>query len=288
MTQPPIPPGQNLTLADSRAPCDDTVYDPLAHLKRAIGFLQEIPVTSVDIEHLLVVHRLVMPAGHPQAGKWRDGPVVVWLRGRIHSRRLPDPADARQLAADALSWLAAELASESRTACQAVLASEIARRLVLAHPFADGNGRVARALGSWVLVRSGYKIVADPGAFLHDKGEISYTILEKFDTDDPASPGGAAWHSLFRLAIASCFIAPSVLLSTELPFREAPELQFAASIEALMRSCLTQPARAAGQAPKVIAERCTARSEGRLGPASLGANHDQHLPDVQNPSSERH
>ena len=242
MTQPPIPPSPNLTVANTCAPCNGPICNPLVHLKRAIGFLQGISVTSLDIEHLLVVHRLVMPAGHPRAGRWRDEPVVVWLRGRIHSRPLPDPAEARELAADAVSWLAAELAGERRPAHQAPLASEIVRRLVLAHPFPDGNGRVARALGSWVLVRSGYKLVADPGAFLHDKGEISYIILESFDTGDPVSPGGAAWHSLFRLAIASCFVAPREQLSTELPFRDAPELQWAASIEALMGSCRTQPA----------------------------------------------
>jgi fido (protein-threonine AMPylation protein) len=248
MNQPPLPPSQNLTLADSSVPRGNTAYDPQAHLRRAIGFLQGIPVTSLDIDHLRIVHRLVMPTGHPQAGRWRDGPVVIWLRGRIHSRRLPGPTEARQLAADALSWLAAELASESRPECQTALASEIARRLVLAHPFPDGNGRVARAIASWILVRSGYKIVTDPGTFLHDKGEIAYTILEDFDTDDPASPGRAAWYSLFQLAIASCFIAPPAPLSTEMPFREAPERQWAASIEALMRSCLTQPALAAGEA----------------------------------------
>jgi fido (protein-threonine AMPylation protein) len=235
MTQP-LPPSQNLTLAGPGVPCGNTAYDPLAHLRQAIGFLQGIPVTSLDIEHLLAVHRLVMPTGHPQAGTWRDGPVVIWLRGHIHSRRLPGPAEARQFAADAISWLVAQLASESRPACQTALASEIARRLVLAHPFPDGNGRVARALASWVLVRSGYKIIIDPGVFLHDKGEMAYTILEKYDTDDPASPGGAAWHALFQLAIASCFIAPPASSSTEIPFREAPELQWAASLEALMRS----------------------------------------------------
>jgi len=236
----PIPPGQDLTTLAGE-PCDDSVCNPLAQLKSAIGFLQGIPVASLDIEHLLVVHRLVMPAGQPQAGRWRDGPVVVWLGSGTHSRRLPDPAEARQLAADALSWLAVELAGESLPAHQTALSSEIVRRLVLAHPFPDGNGRVARALGSWVLVRSGYKLIADPGAFLHDKGEIAYTILETFDTSDPASPGGAAWHSLFRLAIASCFVPSPELFTTELPFREAPEFQWAASIGALMRSRLTQP-----------------------------------------------
>jgi Fic/DOC family len=240
MTQPPLPPNRRAA-AEPGIQRDDSAYDPLGSLQRAIEFLLEIPDGVLNIERLPAVHRLVMPVGHPLAGRWRDRPAVVWLKAPVHSRQLPDPDQARRISAEALSWLAEELSSETPPTHPTILASEIVRRLVLAHPFLDGNGRAARAVGSWVLVRSGYTLVADPGAFFHDKAVIAYTILETSDTGDPTSPGGIAWHSLYQLAITSSFSPPIESQDFAAPFREAPEVQWATNVRALMHSHLTQP-----------------------------------------------
>ena len=47
-------------------------------------------------------------------------------------------------------------------------AAEIHHKLVMIHPFEDGNGRVARLLMNHALLRAGYPPVIVPPAFKHE------------------------------------------------------------------------------------------------------------------------
>lgn len=65
----------------------------------------------------------------------------------------PPPESARQFTRELLQWLNSKEANELHP----ILTSGIAHhRLVSIHPFADGNGRVARILGIWILYARGF------------------------------------------------------------------------------------------------------------------------------------
>lgn len=71
--------------------------------------------------------------------------------------RTPPTAAARSQTSSYLRDLAAELQQSGSVRHPAVLAAEAVACLTKSHPFADGNGRVARALATWLLLRSGFQ-----------------------------------------------------------------------------------------------------------------------------------
>jgi Fic family protein len=87
-------------------------------------------------------------------GAWRDGAAVVvdHLTGQI-MHRAPPPADVPGLTDEVFSWLAARLDSGSEPPF--VLAGVLHYAVADVHPFADGNGRVARLVQTALLMKTG-------------------------------------------------------------------------------------------------------------------------------------
>ncbi len=85
-------------------------------------------------------------------GLWRTGPVYVTrAAGREPAYTGPDAAQVPKLMAETVRWLARE-AGPTHLAVRAAMAH---LHLVSMHPFADGNGRLARIVQSLVLAREG-------------------------------------------------------------------------------------------------------------------------------------
>lgn len=112
------------------------------------------PPFEIKEKDLLHLHKIlthgVLPK--PEAGAYKTKPNVVYGEGRVIYR--PPPPEAVPILTRALlDWLSSEEAKKD----QALIAAAIAHhRLVSIHPFADGNGRIARALESWILYRRGF------------------------------------------------------------------------------------------------------------------------------------
>lgn len=109
-------------------------------------------------KQILKIHRLttlgLLPAA--KSGHYRPGPVfVIQAATQKIMYRAPAASQVSWLMADFCSWLAGEEAAN----LSPVIVSAIAHhQLVTIHPFADGNGRTARALATLVLYRRGFDI----------------------------------------------------------------------------------------------------------------------------------
>jgi Fic/DOC family/Chitobiase/beta-hexosaminidase C-terminal domain len=94
------------------------------------------------------------------------------------------------------------------------VAAEIHARITHAHPFIDGNGRVARALSTWILVKAGYRLRSNPRVFCRDRVEAYYLALGARDAT--ASLDCPQWNAFFDAMVASCFDGPAI---RQTPFR---------------------------------------------------------------------
>lgn len=173
---------------------DDPHFTYSADLLRALHFM-------------MLQYRL---AKHP--GRWRLGPIFVQDDERGEVVYEGPPADQVQ---GLVTELLADLnrASDTPSLVKAAMAH---LNLVMIHPFADGNGRMARCLQTLVLARGG--VLAPPFAsieeYLGRNTRAYYDIL--------ADVGGGAWqpHRDTRAWIRFCLTAhfrqaTTILLRTQ-------------------------------------------------------------------------
>ena len=122
---------------------------------RFIGDFQGKQITEEVIKHLhsLVAHR-ILP--EEQVGEYRKTQVVVKnaQTGEI-TFRPPPSVEVPFLLSDFIAWLNALGDQELHPALKAAI---VHYELVRIHPFLDGNGRVARAVATQVLLCEGYDI----------------------------------------------------------------------------------------------------------------------------------
>lgn len=120
---------------------------------------------------ILGLHRVLTDGVLPKAesGAYKQRPNVVYGGGRVIYRP-PPPEAAQILTKGLLAWLSSGTARSEHAVVVAAIAHH---RLVSIHPFMDGNGRLARALESWLLFRRGF-----------DTHHI-FALDEFFDQDRP-------------------------------------------------------------------------------------------------------
>ena len=109
---------------------------------------------QADERALLKLHKTLTLGTLPknEAGEYKLKPNAVFANGRIIYKP-PPPEAAPILTRALLNWInSAGTADE-----HAVVVAGIAHhRLVSIHPFMDGNGRISRALESWILYRKDF------------------------------------------------------------------------------------------------------------------------------------
>lgn len=110
-----------------------------------------------------------------EIGQYKTSPNSVRLRnGEIHEYASPEETPARMN--DLMNWYNA-----SKDILPPVqLAAEFHYRFVCIHPFDDGNGRVARLVMNYILLKNGYP----PVIIKADDKESYLTALQKADTGD--------------------------------------------------------------------------------------------------------
>ncbi len=171
-----------------------------AVLAAAELFEDALTSSQLSLEALAHVHEIIVGASTARAGQLRQAPAVIKWCGVI-TYRTPPVAEARSQTRNYLRDLAAELQDNGFVRHPAVMAAEAVASLTKSHPFADGNGRVARALATWLLLRSGFQRRADAAlsTFLDSHTDEDYSTLRNFH----ASPWG--WHQLFYDAVLATF-----------------------------------------------------------------------------------
>lgn len=122
----------------------------------------------------------ISPNGTPtrkriEIGQYKTSPNSVQLKnGEIHEYASPEETPA--LMGDLLSWYNSNI--DQLPPVQ--LAAEFHYRFVCIHPFDDGNGRVARLIMNYILLKNNYPLV-----IIKSEDKESYlTALQKADTGD--------------------------------------------------------------------------------------------------------
>ena len=156
--------GYNVTIDDAMAAASDEApldavgetWAALVGYRQAMSYILQLsddPHFSYSrglirgLHYMMVQHDLTK---HP--GKWRPGPIFV--RNEQSGERVYEGPDAQHV-----NGLMHELVEQLNTpplgVHPMVLAALSHLNLVMVHPFSDGNGRMARALQTLVLARSG-------------------------------------------------------------------------------------------------------------------------------------
>lgn len=107
----------------------------------------------ITVDGILKLHRLLTTGLLPsaQAGAFKRSRNVIMSAGRVVYEP-PGPGAAAPATEALVQWLEAATSSTHPIIASACAHYEIARL----HPFLDGNGRVARALATWVLYHRGF------------------------------------------------------------------------------------------------------------------------------------
>ena len=156
--------------------------------------------SELSLDTLARVHALAVGPGCAGAGQLRVTPAVIRWCGVITFRAPPVQA-ARSQTFSYLRDLSAELFAPGSARHPAALGAEAVARLTSSHPFADGNGRVARAVAAWLLLRAGFRqrSNASLGVYLDARLDEQFSTLRNVQ----ANPWG--WHQLFYDAVLATF-----------------------------------------------------------------------------------
>jgi Fic family protein len=134
------------------------------------------------------------------AGRLRTKPAGIRLRGVV-TFRAPPVQEVRSQTCSYLRDLSTELQAPESARHPAALSAEAVARLTSSHPFADGNGRVARAVAAWLLIRAGFRqrSNASLGVYLEARLDEQFSALRNVQ----ANPW--RWHQLFYDAVLAAF-----------------------------------------------------------------------------------
>jgi Fic family protein len=153
---------------------------------------------ELDMPVLLSLHEILLPPSHPYRGRFRDSPLVVRFNGIVHWR--PPPADeALRLMRATLVWINTSV-KEGVTGDARDCAARVLFQTTDIHPFFDGNGRVARTLATWLLIKGGYALLMDPGSYCHQHRTAYYKALDSHSLDP------TLWPKFFSQMVDYCFV----------------------------------------------------------------------------------
>lgn len=110
---------------------------------------------NIEEGGLLRLHQLLTRGTLPeeQSGRYKARPNRVVNAKGLTVYTPPPPDRARSLTHELLTWINSPRSKKLHP----IVASGVAHhRLVSIHPFADGNGRIARALAIWLLCTRGF------------------------------------------------------------------------------------------------------------------------------------
>lgn len=144
------------------------------------------PIRESDVLHL---HRILTRKvlADKQSGHYKTRPNRIADHRGLTVYTPPPPEKARPLTLELLEWIN----STASDTIHPVIAGAIAHhRLVSIHPFADGNGRISRALSIWLFYTRGFDshhLFALDEFFEQDRQRYYQKIQQARDLDDDLS-----------------------------------------------------------------------------------------------------
>jgi fido (protein-threonine AMPylation protein) len=151
------------------------VNDIVGHHKAFEELKAMVSRTSqLSMEQLLILHKLVLYESD-DGGVLRSGEEVAMVSGKKVLFAMPD--ETENLVKKLLSWAS----KKSETMHPFLHAVTFHYIFVRIHPFRDGNGRTARLLFNFILMRAGYPLIILPF-----KRKASYmAALDEWDKGNP-------------------------------------------------------------------------------------------------------
>ena len=163
--------GNSLTESETKVVVEDgltiggkplrDVYEATGHAKAYDFLYTMLNKPTLEECDILTLHQLFYAQIDPeQAGVWRK--VRVFISGS--RRTLPAPDEVPELMKDFIQWY---VANEKRLH-PIEFAARVHQQFVYIHPFVDGNGRVARLLMNFALLRAGWTLAIIPPICRHE------------------------------------------------------------------------------------------------------------------------
>jgi len=147
---------RRLVSGRGRPASKDLEREVLNYLKarRWVEAHSRAPITEKSLLHL---HSIIVDGLLPdeKCGRYKERQnYVLDSRGiRVHTP--PSPKDTPGLMNELVAWLNSKNAAELHSIMACAI---LHHRLVSIHPFSDGNGRLARLLGTWVLYQKDFDL----------------------------------------------------------------------------------------------------------------------------------
>ncbi len=138
------------------------------NMKRCIDFLFEHG-GELDEEMILKLHFIEQEGIMADAGRYRGVDV------RVGNYICPPHVQVPRMMQELVIWYGAA----RKKLHPFELSSRLHLKFVRVHPFRDGNGRMARLLANFVLLKNGYPLLN----IFNDKKVVYYLELQKFDID---------------------------------------------------------------------------------------------------------
>jgi Fic family protein len=151
-----IPQIEKLIAAKKQEAKKDPEKEILNYLK-AMRWIEAHSHSSINEGSILYLHSILMDGllSKEKCGKYKEKQNYVTDENGIKIYTPPSPKDTPKFMGELVGWLNSRAANELHSIMACAI---LHHRLVSIHPFSDGNGRIARLLGIWLLYRRDFDL----------------------------------------------------------------------------------------------------------------------------------
>lgn len=124
---------------------------------KAMRWIEAHSHSPITEKSILYLHSILVDGLLPKdkCGKYKEKQNYVLDENDIKMYTPPSPKDAPRLMSELVDWLNSKEANELHSVMTCAI---LHHHLVSIHPFSDGNGRIARLLGTWVLYHKDFDL----------------------------------------------------------------------------------------------------------------------------------
>lgn len=147
---------------------------------KAVIWIEKNIKSKVNEKNLLYLHKILSEGllSEYKCGRYKQKQNYVIDEKGIRSYTPPTSTETPKLVRELLAWLNF---SETQKLHPILICAIVHHRLVSIHPFSDGNGRLSRALGTWILYRHGFdsQHIFSLDEFFADNRKMYYLKLQQ-------------------------------------------------------------------------------------------------------------
>lgn len=127
----------------------------VANYLKAMRWIERSEKYDIAEKDILKLHRILTQGilSEDECGKYKEKQNCVINEMGIRIYTPPSPKETPRLTKELMEWFNSKGSGELHGI---LVCAILHHRLVSIHPFADGNGRAARALGTWILYQRGF------------------------------------------------------------------------------------------------------------------------------------